>query len=152
MSLQAKINNDLKESIKSKDESKLATLRMIKSEIQYELTKTGDSEISDDKVIAILRKSAKTRKESAEEYRKANRLDLAEKEEKEEKIILSYLPQGPSEEDVKKFIAQTIKEVAPKSISEAGKITGKIMQQFKGQNVDGSKVSELVKSMIQESL
>ena len=152
MSLQKTINEDLKQSIKSKDEKKLSTLRMIKSDIQYELTKTGESELSDEKIIAILKKGAKSRRETAEEYKKANRLDLAQKEEEEEQIILQYLPKGPSSTEIEAFIRSLVAESPPKSLSDAGRYTGKVMQNFKGQNVDGSEIANLVKSVIQEKL
>jgi uncharacterized protein len=152
MSLQKTINEDLKQSIKSKDEKKLSTLRMIKSDIQYELTKTGDSDLSDEKVIAILKKNAKSRHETAEEYKKADRLDLAQKELEEEQIILQYLPKGPSSTEIEAFVRSLVAETPPKSLSDVGRYTGKVMQNFKGQNVDGSEISNLVKSVIQEKL
>lgn len=147
-SMQEKINEDLKSAMKSKDELKLSTLRLIKSDILYELTKTGASTLSDEQVLKILKANATKRKETAEEYRKANRIDLAQKEESEEKVILSYLPPSLGEEEIKKVIESVIAQMQPKGPGDSGKVIGKVMQELKGKNADGSVVANLVKSLL----
>ena len=142
--IQEKIYQDLKEALKSKKEPELSTLRLIKSEIQYELTKTGAQEILDANLIQLLKKNISQRKESAFEYKKASRLDLAEKEEAEAKVILQYLPAEISMEEIEAIIA-----VSAKGLSDSGKVMGKVMLKFKGKNIDGSKVSEAVKRVLQ---
>jgi uncharacterized protein YqeY len=151
MSLQTQINEDLKSALKSKEEPKLSTLRLLKSDIQYELTKTGVSTLNDDQVIALIRANSKKRRESASEYRKANREDLAVKEEAEDAILASYLPANMPEAELREVILRVIKELAPKSPAEAGKVIGKVMQEVKGKNADGSLVSSLVKSLMSEA-
>ena len=151
MSLQTQINEDLKSALKSKEEPKLSTLRLLKSDIQYELTKTGVSTLNDDQVIALIRANSKKRRESASEYRKANREDLSVKEETEDAILTSYLPANMPEAELREVILRVIKELAPKSPSEAGKVIGKVMQEVKGKNADGSLVSSLVKSLMSEA-
>lgn len=151
MSLQTQINEDLKSALKSKEEPKLSTLRLLKSDIQYELTKTGVSTLNDDQVIALIRANSKKRRESASEYRKANREDLAVKEETEDVILASYLPANMPEAELREVILRVIKELAPKSPAEAGKVIGKVMQEVKGKNADGSLVSSLVKSLMSEA-
>ena len=151
MSLQTQINEDLKSALKSKEEPKLSTLRLLKSDIQYELTKTGVSTLNDDQVIALIRANSKKRRESASEYRKANREDLAVKEETEDAILASYLPANMPEAELREGILRVIKELAPKSPAEAGKVIGKVMQEVKGKNADGSLVSSLVKSLMSEA-
>ncbi len=151
MSLQSQINEDLKSALKTKEEPKLSTLRLLKSDIQYELTKTGVSTLSDEQVITIIRANSKKRKESASEYKKANRDDLAQKEEAEDAILTSYLPANMPEAELREVISRIIKELAPKSPAEAGKVIGKVMQEVKGKNADGSLVSSLVKSMMSEA-
>jgi uncharacterized protein len=151
MSLQDKINEDLKSALKSKEEPKLSTLRLLKSDIQYELTKTGASTLNDDQVINLIKANSKKRRETAIEYRKANREDLALKEESEDAVLSSYLPATMPESEVKEVIARVIKELAPKSPAESGKVIGKVMQELKWKNADGSLVSSLVKSMMSEA-
>ena len=151
MSLQTQINEDSKSALKSKEEPKLSTLRLLKSDIQYELTKTGVSTLNDDQVIALIRANSKKRRESASEYRKTNREDLAVKEETEDAILASYLPANMPEAELREVILRVIKELAPKSPAEAGKVIGKVMQEVKGKNADGSLVSSLVKSLMSEA-
>ena len=151
MSLQEKINEDLKSALKSKEEPKLSTLRLLKSDIQYELTKTGASTLNDEQVINLIKANSKKRRETAVEYRKANREDLALKEDSENAILASYLPASMPESEVREVISRIIKELAPKSPAEAGKVIGKVMQELKGKNADGSLVSSLVKSMMSEA-
>ncbi|MBP9886385.1 MAG: GatB/YqeY domain-containing protein [Leptospiraceae bacterium] len=151
MSLQEKINEDLKSALKSKEEPKLSTLRLLKSDIQYELTKTGASTLNDEQVINLIKANSKKRRETAVEYRKANREDLALKEDSEDAILASYLPASMPESEVREVISRIIKELAPKSPAEAGKVIGKVMQELKGKNADGSLVSSLVKSMMSEA-
>lgn len=148
MSLQEKISQDLKDAMKAKEELKLSTLRMIKSDIQYELTKTGASVLTDDQVLSILKINSKKRKETAEEYRKAKREDLAQKEDAEDRIILSYLPPDLSEDEIRKVVSLVIEELKPSGPQDTGKVMGKVMQELKGKNANGALVSSVVKSLL----
>ncbi len=151
MSLQQKINDDLKQALIAKDELKLSTLRLLKSDIQYELTKTGATSISDEQVSNLIKSNQKKRKEAASEYRKANRIDLAEKEESEEQILISYLPASMPETEIKLVVEKIIAELNAKTPNEAGKVIGKVMLELKGKNADGSIVSNLVKTLLSNS-
>lgn len=148
MSIQQKINEDLKQAMKTKKEPDLSTLRMLKSDLQYELTKTGASTLDDSLVLQIIKKNISKRKDTAEEYRKASRLDLAEKEEAEAKFLESYLPPSVSEEEISALADKVIAEVGAKSSSDIGKVIGKIMNELKGKNVEGALVSKIVKSKL----
>lgn len=151
MSLQQKINDDLKQALIAKDELKLSTLRLLKSDIQYELTKTGATSITDEQVSNLIKSNQKKRKEAASEYRKANRMDLAEKEESEEKILATYLPASMPESEIKLVVEKIIQELNAKSPNDAGKVIGKVMQELKGKNAEGSIVSNLVKTLLSNS-
>ncbi len=148
MSLQLQINEELKIALKEKKEPDLSTLRMLKADIQYELTKTGNSTIPDDLILAIIKKNLSKRKESASEYRKANRIDLAEKEEVEAKFLEKFIPPSLPEEEIRKVIVAAVESMGAKSPSDAGKVIGKVMGELKGKNVEGSLVSSLVKSIL----
>jgi uncharacterized protein YqeY len=148
MSLQLQINEELKAALKEKKEPDLSTLRMLKADIQYELTKTGNSTIPDDLVLTIIKKNLSKRKESASEYRKANRIDLAEKEEVEAKFLEKFIPPSLPEEEIRKVILKAVESMGAKSPSDAGKVIGKVMGELKGKNVEGSLVSRLVKSIL----
>ncbi|MGV3666174.1 MAG: GatB/YqeY domain-containing protein [Leptospira bouyouniensis] len=148
MTLQETINTDLKTALKAKDEIVLGTLRLIKAEIQYELTKTGASELSDTAVMQILKTNYKRRKDTALEYDKANRPDLSSKEIEEAEIISRYIPKEVSEEEIGKATEEAIVELNAGGPQDMGKVMGKVMAKFKGQNIDGSKVSSLVKQAL----
>ncbi|NBU96610.1 MAG: GatB/YqeY domain-containing protein [Spirochaetia bacterium] len=151
MSLQEKINEDLKRFMKEKAEPALSTLRMLKSDIQYELTKTGSSAIPDEQIIQIIKRNISKRKDTAHEYHKANRIDLAVKEEQEASFLQEYLPPSIPESEIESVVIRVITEMGAKSPSDAGKVMGKVMGEFKGKNVDGSLVSSLVKKNLVQS-
>jgi uncharacterized protein YqeY len=151
MSLQEKINEDLKRSMKERLEPALSTLRMLKSDIQYELTKTGSSSISDDQVLQIIKKNISKRRDTSQEYSKANRQDLAEKEDKEADFLHGFLPPSIPESELETVVLRVISEIGAKSPSDMGKVMGKVMLEFKGKNVEGSVVSALVKKNLTPS-
>lgn len=147
--IQEIIYSDLREALKLKKEPDLSTLRLLKTEIQYDLTKTGAKEIVDSLMIPILKKNISQRRESSLEYRNAGRIDLAEKEELEAIVIQKYLPKEVSLTEIDRSIKEAIQAVNAKSPSDAGKIMGKVMQGYKGKNIDGAKVSDAVKRALQ---
>ncbi|MCG6148771.1 GatB/YqeY domain-containing protein [Leptospira levettii] len=151
MTLQETINSDLKTALKAKDEKVLGTLRLMKAEIQYELTKTGASELSDTAVMQILKSNYKRRKDTALEYDKANRPDLSSKEIEEAEIISRYIPKEVSEEEINKAVKEAVTQLGASGPQDMGKVMGNVMAKFKGQNIDGSKVSSLVKQALSAS-
>ncbi|TGN18432.1 GatB/YqeY domain-containing protein [Leptospira idonii] len=148
MTLQETINADLKLALKAKEEPLLGTLRLLKADIQYELTKTGAAELSDPAVMQILKTNFKKRKDTAVEYDKANRKDLADKERLEADVIARYIPAEISDEEIQKAVEVAIQELGAAGPSDMGKVMGKVMAVFKGQNIDGSKVSHHVKQAL----
>ncbi|WP_411822807.1 GatB/YqeY domain-containing protein [Leptospira sp. 'Mane'] len=148
MTLQETINVDLKQALKSKEEPTLGTLRLLKADIQYELTKTGASDLSDTSVMQILKSNYKKRKDTAVEYDKVNRKDLADRERSEAEVILRYIPAEISDEEIQNAVSRLVKELGASGPSDMGKVMGKVMAEFKGQNIDGSKVSHYVKQAL----
>lgn len=148
MSLQAKINEDLKEAIKTKQEPLLSTLRLLKADIQYELTKTGAQQLIDEQIIALIKRGYVKRTDAIQMYEKANRTDLADKEKAEAEVLKSYLPPEVTEEQILTALEKIIAEVKPAGPKDIGKVMGRVMAEFKGLNIDGSKVSAIVKSKL----
>ncbi|MCZ8155076.1 MAG: GatB/YqeY domain-containing protein [Leptospira sp.] len=148
MTLQETINADLKQALKSKDELVLGTLRLVKADIQYELTKTGASDLNDVSVMQILKSNFKKRKDTAIEYDKAGRSDLADKERVEADVISRYIPAEIGDVEIKKAVERAIEEMGSVTPADMGKVMGKVMATFKGQNIDGSKVSSIVKQSL----
>ncbi len=149
MGLFQRIEDDLRASIKSKDEEKLRTLRMLKADILYEKTK-GTEDLTEDKVIEIVLRGAKKRKESIAEYEKAGRTDLADREHAELKIIEDYLPRQMSEDEIAKVVDDKLKELGGASLKDMGKLMGLIMKELKGQ-ADGTLVKQIVAGRLQKS-
>jgi uncharacterized protein YqeY len=147
-SLQETITEHLKDAMKKKEELRLGTLRMLKSELQYELTKTGAQTLDDDAVLTLIRRGIKKRQEAREQFEKGGRPEMAEKEAAEIKILEVYLPASVSEDVLRKKIEEVIAEVKPAGPQEFGKVMGKVMAAFKGQNVDGNTVNKLVRELV----
>lgn len=147
MSLQEKISEDLAKAMKSGDKTRVDTLRMIRAQL-IEFSKRGaDHNITPEDEISILTSAAKKRKEAIEEFRKANRLEMVEKEESELKIIQEYLPKQLTEEEIKEIIKKYITETGASGQKDFGKVMPLVMKVLKGK-ADGKLVQNLVKELL----
>ncbi|MCS7074369.1 MAG: GatB/YqeY domain-containing protein [Bacteroidia bacterium] len=148
MSLKDRINNDLKEAMKARDEAALRALRAIKSAILLEETSSSfNGSMTEAQEIALLQKQAKQRKESIEVYEKNGRNDLAENEKAELAVIEKYLPAKLSLQEVEQVLKDIISEVGAKSTSDMGKVMGVATKKLAGQ-ADGKQISEIVKRLL----
>lgn len=143
----AAIESDLKQAIKNKNELLCSTLRMVKSDIMYEKTK-GTQELSEEKMLEIVSRSAKKRKEAMAEYEKAGRYDLAEKEKLECDIIMKYLPQQMPEDEIARHVDAVIASIGTVAKKDAGKIMGQAMKELKGK-ADGLVVKRIVENKLE---
>lgn len=143
MSLLERLNNDMKQAMKSKEKDKLSVIRMVKSSLQNEAIKLGVKELSEDVELTVLSREVKQRKDSLHEFDKAGRADLVEKLRTELSIVELYLPKQLSEEELSAIVAQTISEVGAKSKADMGKVMSAIMPKVKGK-ADGSLVNKFV--------
>ena len=141
--LLSKINNDLQNALKTKDELRLNTLRMMKSKILY-VNARGD--LPDAEIMKILTKYTKELKESIEEFKKVNRPEETERHEKELKIVQSYLPEELSADEIKNLVQQTIQELNAASIREMGNVMKAVMAKQPG--IDGKIVSQFVREIL----
>ncbi len=147
MSLKEKINEDLKEAIKSRNELRIETIRSIRAEI-LKMDKSGmNREMTEEEEIALLKKQAKMRKESIELFEKAGRMELVEHEKAQLKIIEEYLPQEASEEEVSKIVSDIISKMGEVTDKDFGKVMGSVMKELKGK-ADGKLVQTVVKSKL----
>lgn len=147
MSLELKINNDIKNAMLAKDKLRLETLRSIKAGILLAKTAENATEITEDFEIKMLQKMAKQRKESAAIYTQQNRNELAEKELAEAAIIEEYLPQQLSEEEITAVLKEIIASVGATSAKDMGKVMGAATKQLAGK-ADGRLISETVKKLL----
>ncbi|MFC4723381.1 GatB/YqeY domain-containing protein [Geojedonia litorea] len=148
MSLQDDVMTAMKAAMRDKNQTALAALRAIKSEILLAQTETGSKEeLSKDQEIKILSKLVKQRKDSANIYTEQNREDLAEPELAQAEVISQFLPAQLSETEIEKFVAETITKVGAEGMKDMGKVMGIVNQQLAGK-ADGKTISTIVRSKL----
>ena len=146
MSLENKIMTSMKESMKSKDQTSLRALRAIKSAIILQKTQKGSSEeISNDDELKILQKLVKQRKDSADIYQDQDRMDLAQPELDEIKIIEQFLPEAMSEEEVENEVKKVIDETGAEGMKDMGRVMGIVTKKLMGK-ADGKTISTIVRN------
>jgi len=148
MSLKAKIDQDIKDAMRAKDQDSLRTLRSIKSMILLaETEKGGSKEMSASDELKLLTKAAKQRKESLDTFQEQGRDDLAKKEQSELDIINRYLPQPLTEEELTAELQRIIDEEGATGMQDMGKVMGKATTQLAGR-ADGKQISLKVKQLL----
>jgi len=147
MPLSEKIIADLTASMKAQDAPRTSTLRMVKAAMMNRKIDKG-AELDDDDMLKLLRSLVKQRKDSVEQYEKAGRKDLVDKEQAEISVIESYLPQPATEADIQQAVAAAIAETGATSMKDMGKVMKAAQTALAGKNADGKLVSEIVKSKL----
>ena len=149
MSLKTRVESDIKDAMRAKDQDKLRALRAIKSLILLEETSgthtAGD--LSEEDELKLLTKAAKQRREAAEIFHAQNREDLAVKEEAELAFIEEFLPRQLSEDEIKAKLEAIISQVGASSPADMGKVMGVATKEFAGQ-ADGKVVAGLVRTLL----
>lgn len=147
MSLKEKINSDLKYAMKAGDKIRLTTVRSLRALIlEFEKSGAGREQTSEEE-LSLLTGAAKKRKESIDQFRKAARDDLAEKEEAELKIIEEYLPTQLTDEELINGISSLAKEIGAEDKSDFSKLMPASIKKYKGQ-ADGKQVKEIVEKIL----
>lgn len=146
MTLSERINNDLKEAMKSKDSFRLSVIRMVKGAMQLAKPNPRE-ELTDDDVITVISKQNKMRNDSIKEFEAAGRSDLVEQNKKEIEILNTYMPKQLSEEELTEIIDKVFEEVKPTSQKDMGLIMKNISPLVKGK-ADMSLVNKLVKERL----
>ena len=147
MALSEKIIADLTASMKAQDAPRTSTLRMVKAAMMNRKIDKG-AELDDDDMLKLLRSLVKQRKDSVEQYEKAGRKDLVDKEQAEITVIESYLPQAATEAEIQQAVAAAIAETGATSMKDMGKVMKATQTALAGKNADGKLVSEIVKSKL----
>ena len=151
MSLKDKIETNYKNSLKSKDKLQISTYRLILSAIKDQdiVNRSGPNkkETNDDDIKKLLKKMIKQRAESIEIYKRGNRQDLLEIEQKEHEIISSFLPKQLSEEETKSICNEMIKKLNAGTLKEMGKIMGALKEEY-SDNLDFSKAGSYLKEIL----
>ena len=144
------VQNDYKRALKARERTVVSVLRLLISAVRNkEIEKRArEEELTEDDVLRIVQKQIKTRKESIEAYKKGQRGDLAEKEEKELIVLQKYLPEQISKEELGKVVQETVEETKADGLKDMGKVIGQVMKRVKGKT-EGKVVSEMVKQALE---
>mgnify|MGYP001363073233 FL=1 len=146
MSLENKIMTSMKESMKSKDQTSLRALRAIKSAIIVHKTQKGSSdEITNEDELKILQKLVKQRKDSADIYQTQGRIDLAQPELDEIKVIEQFLPESISEDEIESEVKKVIDQTGAEGMKDMGKVMGIVTKKLMGR-ADGKTISTIVRN------
>lgn len=146
MSLNDRLNEDMKQAMKSQDKFRLSVIRMVRSSIkniEIDQRKTLD----DQEVLDVLNREIKQRRDSLQEFEKAGRQDLVDQMKHELDILADYMPKQLSEDEVKAIVQQTIQEVGASSKADMGKVMGALMPKVKGL-ADGKLVNQIVQQTL----
>ena len=151
MSLRDKIDTGYKNALKSKDKIQISTYRLILSGIKdldiSNRSGPNKKETNDEDIKKLLKKMIKQRSESIDIYKKNNRKDLLEVEEKESEILSGYLPKQLGEEETKKICAETVSKLGASSIKDMGKVMGELKKQY-ADSLDFAKAGSALKKLL----
>jgi uncharacterized protein YqeY len=147
MRLRDKISEDLIAAMKAREAERLSVLRMMKAAVRNKEI-DGRQELDDAQAVQVFLGLIKQRKDSIEQFTKGGRLELANKEAAEIKVIEEYLPSAVTDEEVASAVDAVIAEIGAATIKDMGKVMKACMARFVGRPVDGLKVSELVKAKL----
>ena len=143
MTLQEKLMEDLKASLRAGDELRKSTLRMLRSAIGYREVEVQHA-LSDEEVLDVIAKQVKQRQDSITEYTKGRRQDLVDQEQAEMEILMTYLPQQLTREEITELARAAIQGLGMTDLKQQGMVMKELMPQVKGR-ADGRLVSEVVR-------
>ena len=147
MSLSKQIVSDLTVAMKAQDAGRTSTLRMVKAAMMNRQIEKG-GELDDDDMQKLLRSLVKQRRDSIEQYEKAGRQELVDKEQAEIAVIETYLPQAASQAEIEAAVDAAIAETGAASMKDMGKVMKAAQTALTGKNADGRQISEIVKSKL----
>lgn len=149
MTLQERVDSDLKDAMRAKDGARLGVLRMLKSALKYSaIEKSGaEAQLDDSEATQVIRKQAKQRQDSIEQFEKGGRPELAAKEKAELAILTAYLPQGLSADELSKIVRETIAEVGATSKAQMGVVMKALQGKVAGR-ADGKTLSQEVQRQL----
>ena len=149
MTLRDKLEDDIRESMRSRDQARVDALRFLKAAVQA--AEKNDGKALDDQLMTdVVSKQVNDRRESIRMFQQGGRTDLATKESAELKVLEGYLPPQLNPEELEKLIRALVSEVGATSIKDKGKLMGRLMPQVKGK-ADGTMVNELVTQILESA-
>lgn len=148
MPLTEQLNADMRDAMRTGESTRRDTLRLVLSALHNAQIAAGH-ELSDDEALAVLMKEAKQRRESIEEFTKADRSDLAAKEQAELDVISTYLPEAASREEIEAAARKVIAETGASGPRDLGKVMPVLTQQFRGR-ADGREINDVVRGLLSQ--
>ena len=146
--LKEKLQQDLKDALKSGDSRKRMVLGMVMAAVKNkEIEKR--SELGDEEIVAVIASEIKKRRDAVAQYEKGGRPELAEQEKQEMDILMGYMPEQMLEDEIRTEVQKAISETGAKDVKEMGKVLAALMPKFKGR-ADGQTVSKIVKEELQK--
>ena len=147
MAIVEEINRDMIAAMKAKEAERLSALRLVKTALKLRETELPGG-IDDAEAGRVLNTLLKQRRDAADQYRAANREDLAVKEENEARIIQSYLPAAASDEDMIAAVSEAIAETGAASMKDMGPVMKAARARLEGKTIDGKALSDLIKAKL----
>jgi len=147
MSLKERIVKDMTAAMKSKEAARLSTLRMAKAAVMNHEIEKGEP-LTDEELMKVLQSLVKQRRDSVEQFEKAGRTELAEKERAEIVVIEEYLPQAATREEIEQAVAEAIAETGASTMKEMGAVMKAAQARLAGRSADGRMLSESVKGKL----
>lgn len=147
MSLKERIVSDMTAAMKAKDAARLSTLRMVKASVMNREIEKG-SDLTDEELTKAMQSLVKQRRDSIEQYEKAGRQELADKERAEIEVIENYLPQAATREEIEQAVAAAISETNASSMRDMGAVMKSVQASLAGRSADGRVISEIVKARL----
>jgi len=144
MSLNLKIGGDITAAMKAKDAPRLSALRMLKAAVMNKGVEKG-RDLDDAEVLLVVASLVKQRRDSIEQFAKAGRADLVEKETGEIAVLEAYLPPAASADDIDAAVAAAIAETGAASVKDMGKVMKAVMPKLAGKHADGRTINEAVR-------
>jgi len=148
LTLKEKLMEDLKSAMRNKEKRRKDTITMLRAAVkQREVDERKD--MADDEILALIGKQVKQKRESIKDFQKAERVDLVEQAQEEIDILLAYLPEQLTEEEIDELVREAIEQTGASSMRDMGRIMGIVMPKVKGR-ADGSLISQSAKKLLNQ--
>ncbi len=148
MGLKEQIPEDLKNALRNKKTLELSVLRMLQAALKNKEIDNKKEALTDEIVISVVGAEIKKRRDAVREFEKVNRLDAADQEKAEIEILMKYMPQQMSEDEIRDVVKSAVEETQAESMKDIGKVMKALMPKVKGK-ADGSIVNKIVKEMLE---
>lgn len=142
-----KVNQDIAEAMRAKDQDRLGPLRMLKAALMNKKVERG-KDVTDTEAMAVVSTLVKQRKDSVDQFTKAGRQDLADKEQAEIGVLETYLPPPVTREELEKAVDEVVRTTGASSPKDMGAVMKAVMAGLAGRNADGKLINELVRARL----